>query len=137
MSDVGDVAVDPGLAGGALRGGEAKSQRADDNGGSSSRGFRLCTRWLAKANRSSLARIERIGRGESRLVVSGIGGSGRESYGCLGPGPGCCRQASDQAPRTRLGAHPDRGHRALGRPRWSPLHRADASDLGHARATLV
>ena len=80
MSDVGDLAADPGLAGGALPvGGKPRPYVLTINGGSSSLKFALYP--VAGPSEPILSgRIERIGRGESRLVVSGIGGSGRESH---------------------------------------------------------
>ncbi len=79
MSDVGDPAADPGLAGGALPvGGKPRPYVLTINGGSSSLKFALYP-VAGPSEPIVTGRIERIGRGESRLVVSGIGGSGRES----------------------------------------------------------
>jgi len=76
MSDVGDLAADPGLAGGAPPvGGKPRPYVLTINGGSSSLKFALYP--VAGPSEPIVSgRIERIGRGESRLVVSGIGGSG-------------------------------------------------------------
>ena len=81
-----------------------------------------------RPNRTDRSRGIPAGRQRHRRLWEGV--SRRR-----GPGPGRCRQASDLAPRTRLRARRDRGHRAPGRPRWSPLHRADASDPADARST--
>ena len=135
MSDVGDLAADPGLAVGATSGRrEAKALRPDDQrrliqpevrsvpGGRPERTDPL------RPNRTDRSRGIPAGRQRHRRLWEGV--SRRR-----GPGPGRCRQASDQAPRTRPRARRDRGHRAPGRPRWSPLHRADASDPADARST--
>ena len=84
MSDVGDLAADPGLAGGATGRREAKALRPDDQWRLFSLKFALYP--VAGPSEPILSgRIERIGRGESRLVVSGIGGSGRESHAVEAP----------------------------------------------------
>jgi hypothetical protein len=76
MSDVGDLAADPRLAvGAAPAGGKPRPYVLTINGGSSSLKFAL---YPVAGPREPIVsgRIERIGREESRLVVSGIGGSG-------------------------------------------------------------
>ncbi|MDR3622338.1 MAG: acetate/propionate family kinase [Paludisphaera borealis] len=75
MSDVGDPAADPRLAGGAPK---PRPYVLTINGGSSSLKFALYP-VSGPSEPIASGRIERIGRGESRLVVSGIGGTGRES----------------------------------------------------------
>ncbi len=93
MSDVGDLAADPAPEGGAPPvGGKPRPYVLTINGGSSSLKFALYP--VAGPSEPILSgRIERIGRGESRLVVSGIGGSGRESQAV---------EAPDQAAAARL-----------------------------------
>ena len=93
MGDVGDLAADLGLAGGPLAGDrEPRPYVLTINGGSSSLKFALYP--VAGPSEPILfGRIERVGRGESRLVASGIGGSGRESHAV---------EAPDQAAAARL-----------------------------------
>ena len=93
MSDAGDLASDPGLAGGPLPGGrEPRPYILTINGGSSSLKFAVYP--VAGPSEPILSgRIERIGREESRLVFSGIGGSGKESHAV---------EAPDQAAAARL-----------------------------------
>ena len=93
MSDDGDLAFDPGLTCGPLPvGGLPRPYVLTINGGSSSLKFAL---YPVAGPREPIVsgRIERIGREEPRLVVSGIGGSGRESHAVTAP---------DQAAAARL-----------------------------------
>ena len=93
MREVGDLAADPGLAGGApLVGGKPRPYALTINGGSSSLKFALYP--VAGPSEPTVSgRIARIGRGEFRLVVSGIGGSGKDSHAV---------EAPDQAVAVRL-----------------------------------
>ena len=93
MSVDRDSANDLGLTCGSLPvGGLPRPYVLTINGGSSSLKFALYP--VAGPSEPIVSgRIERIGRGESRLVVSGIGGSGRESHAV---------EAPDQAAAARL-----------------------------------
>ena len=133
MSDEGDLAHDRGLTGGPLPvGGSPRPYVLTINGGSSSLKFAV----FAAADpieRVLSGRVERVGRGESRLVVGDGGGGRREDLRGRGPGPGRGRRAGDRAGRTRPGARRDRGRRAPRRPRRGPIRRAGARHRGDAR----
>jgi acetate kinase len=85
MSVEGDMAYDLGLTCGALPvGGLPRPYVLTINGGSSSLKFALYP--VAGPGEPIVSgRIERIGRGESRLVVSGIGGTGMECHAVEAP----------------------------------------------------
>jgi acetate kinase len=93
MSVGGDLANDLGLTYGGLPArGLPRPYVLTINGGSSSVKFALYP--VAGPSEPIVSgRIERIGRGESRLVVSGIGGTGRECHAV---------EAPDQAAAARL-----------------------------------
>jgi acetate kinase len=93
MSVDGDMSYDLGLTRGPLPvGGLRRPYVLTINGGSSSLKFALYP--VAGPSEPIVSgRIERIGRGESGLVVSGIGGSGKESHAV---------EAPDQAAAARL-----------------------------------
>ena len=93
MSDVGDLAANPGLAGGVPAvAGKPRPYVLTINGGSSSLKFAVYPA-VGPSNPILSGRVERIGRGGARLVVSGIGGPGRESHAV---------EAPDQAAAARL-----------------------------------
>jgi acetate kinase len=79
MTEVGQPPRDPGHAGGTLPvGREPRPYVLTINGGSSSLKFAVYP-VVGPSEPVLSGRVERIGRGESRLVVSGTSGSGRES----------------------------------------------------------
>ena len=85
MGDVGDLEHDPGLTSGPPPGdGKARPYVLTINGGSSSLKFAVYA-VAGPSERILSGRVERIGRGESRLVVSRAGGAARESHDVEAP----------------------------------------------------
>ena len=137
MSEVGHLAHEPGLAGGPPPvGGKPRPNVLTINGGSSSLKFAVYP-VVGPSEPILSGRVERIGRGESRLVVNRRSAALEgESHAALAPDQTAAAMLVIEQLPTRSEARRDRGRRAPGRPRRSATSPSRCGlTLGAARST--